>query len=80
MKKAIIAAMVALALAGCASSSLSLSSSKAKNDHAIFETVYSAHLGNLRVIRDKETGREYICYSGGYGVAITPRLPKEEKK
>ena len=71
MKKIIIAIMVILALAGCASSS------KAKEDHAVFETVYDGKWNDFTVIRDKETGREYICYHTGNGAAITPRLSKE---
>ena len=70
MKKIFIAMMMAVALAGC------VSSSKAKDDHAVLETVYH-NWSDFMIIRDKETGQEYICYHTANGVAITPRLTKD---
>lgn len=71
MKKIIIATMITVALAGCASSS------KAEEDHAVLERVYGDIWSSTGILRDNETGMEYIYIkSGDHGVAITPRLKR----
>ena len=74
MKKIIIASLVSVLLIGC------VSSSKAGDNHAVLEKVYGDGWSGIGILRDNETGREYIYIDNGkYGVAITPRLTKEEK-
>jgi CRP-like cAMP-binding protein len=56
------------------------------NNDESFTIVYSNEIkdgyflsdGVIDVVRDNETGREYILYNYGTGVVITPRLDKTE--
>ena len=56
------------------------------NNDESFTIVYSNEIedgyflsdGVIDVIRDNETGREYILYNYGRGAVITPRLDKAE--
>lgn len=74
MKKIIIAILVSILLIGCASSS------KAGESHRVLEEVYGDGWSSVGIIRDNETGIEYIYIKNGkYGVAITPRLTGDKK-
>lgn len=46
-----------------------------------FEEIYSEqlHPGIVRIIKDKETGIEYLLVRGNSEYSITPRLKKEVK-
>jgi hypothetical protein len=56
------------------------------NNDELFTIVYSNEIEDgsflsdcvINVVRDNETGREYILYNYGTGVVITPRLDKTE--
>ena len=42
-----------------------------------FEKVYSQDMGCTMILRDKETGVEYLYVSGGSGGGVTPLLDAE---
>ena len=39
-----------------------------------FEKIYSEGLGSVAVLRDNETGVNYLCISGASGCGLTPLL------
>lgn len=45
-----------------------------------FEVIYEqGKLAIYKIIRDKETGVNYLYHAAGYGLAVTPLLDKDGK-
>ena len=45
-----------------------------------FEVIYKqGSFAVYKIIRDKETGVNYLCHEAGYGMSITPLLDKDGK-
>lgn len=45
-----------------------------------FEVIYEqGKLAIYKIIRDKETGVNYLYHAAGYGLALTPLLDKDGK-
>lgn len=61
-------------LSGC---DLGTNKTSAKNKDMI-ECVSGQYYIRRSIFRDTETGREYIVFRYGDGLAVTPRLEKEE--
>lgn len=63
-------------LGGCDSET---NKASAKNNKTI-ERVYGGSWIYPNVFRDTETGREYIVFCYDNGIAVVPRLEKEDKE
>lgn len=51
-----------------------------KNDNDRFETIYEqGKLTVYKILRDRETGVNYLYHGAGYGIALTPLLDKDGK-
>lgn len=72
----VLCVLAGVFLGGCDSET---NKASAKNKE-IIEQVYGGSWIYPNIFRDTETGREYIVFEYGKGVAVTPRLPKEEKE
>ena len=45
-----------------------------------FEVIYEqGKLAIFKIVRDKETGVNYLYHAAGYGLALTPLLDKDGK-
>lgn len=82
-EKLIIAISLTIMLLIAGGCSVTANDNSDNNDES-FTSVYSNEMENslsygvISVIRDNETGKEYIIYDSGRGAGITPRLGKEE--
>lgn len=53
---------------------------KSDNRDDRFEVIYEqGKLAIYKIIRDKETGVNYLYHAAGYGLAVTPLLDKDGK-
>lgn len=72
----LLCALAGVFLSGC---DLEINTSSAKNKD-IIEAVHGESYVHPEIFRDTETGREYILFPCRNGVAVTPRLEKEDKE
>lgn len=79
MKRMILIIFAVLLLVGCGEQQ-----GDAKEENHVIERIHHDASGisyskvYYDIIRDNETGREYIAAITAHGISITPRLQKEE--